>query len=500
MHTVTPIVVSSKRFSGVTYATIGALAVAALAYRVQDLGRYGFWNDEAWVALSTRVAGFAQFRLSLGPTPILWAAALRPLAHLPIAPEVALRLLPLAFALLTVGAAWRTAGRLGGLLAGLVALAAIGLDPLSIEYAKLLKQYGAEACLALVAFSAAARFVAAGRTRDLVHLSAATTVGLGFANSQLFVAPPLFAALAADGLARRDGRRVRNVLLAGAAVALFAVAWFRLLIAPHLNAALSEYWVDAYVPATAGGPAFALRALRMMLEPTWGPVGLVVAVGALAAACALDRALAVMALATALLFAELALLSARRLLPFAAARVMLFALTALDVHLAAGVGVTVRRLWDRGRLRPLAVAVLAIVAADVARSREWATLGRAAQVEDLGPLVRTVERERRPDDGILVYQRSVFVYAYYQDATPVLVPAATSVGWVPRIDDPRVVLVQGPDAAGAIARAVGGHPRLWFLGSRFAAGDEARIRRALAGRRLVREATRPRALLLLVER
>jgi hypothetical protein len=34
-----------------------AVALAGVALRLVDLGRFGFWNDEAWVATSTRVAG-----------------------------------------------------------------------------------------------------------------------------------------------------------------------------------------------------------------------------------------------------------------------------------------------------------------------------------------------------------------------------------------------------------------------------------------------------------
>ena len=487
------------RWRALGYAVVSAIALAALACRAEDLGRYGFWNDEAWVALSTRVAGFTQFWLSLSTTPILWAAALGPLARIGVAAEVALRLLPLLFAVLTLWAAYRTGARQAGLLGGLLALAAIGFDPASIQYAKLLKHYSAEAFFGLLAFDAAAAYTRGHRPRHLVRLCLALTLGVAFANTQLFVAPALFAALLGDA---RDWRRARTIALAGAAVALFDVGWFELLIAPHLTTALTEYWAEAYVPATVGrAMPFVLYALLSMLDPTWGPFGLGLALTALVGASAMVRELRVIGVATGLLLAELAVLSARRLVPFEAPRVMLFALTILNVHLAVGLALAVQSAWRRPRLRPLAVGVLAIVAADLARGRDWTTLGRAAQVEDLGPLVRTVEDERRPDDGVLLYQRSVFVYAYYQTATPVLVPAPTSIGCVPRLDDPRIVLVEGADATEAVARAATGHARIWFLGSRLREGDEPRIRHALTARgRLVREATRPRALLLLVER
>jgi predicted membrane-bound mannosyltransferase len=56
------------RVAGLVLA--GGVALAAIAIRLVDFGRYGFWNDEAWVALSTRVEGISQFWLSLSTTPI----------------------------------------------------------------------------------------------------------------------------------------------------------------------------------------------------------------------------------------------------------------------------------------------------------------------------------------------------------------------------------------------------------------------------------------------
>src|SRR4030095_4641077 len=72
-----------------------AVALAGAALRLTGFGQHGFWNDEAWVAVSTRGEGLGQFLLALGVTPIAWAALLRPLALLPGPPEVMLRLLPL---------------------------------------------------------------------------------------------------------------------------------------------------------------------------------------------------------------------------------------------------------------------------------------------------------------------------------------------------------------------------------------------------------------------
>ena len=88
------------------------VGLVGVVLRIATVGRPGFWNDEAWVALSTRVSGVAQFLLSLSVTPVLWAALLRPLALLPLPPEISLRLLPFAFGVATLWLAWRLGWRL----------------------------------------------------------------------------------------------------------------------------------------------------------------------------------------------------------------------------------------------------------------------------------------------------------------------------------------------------------------------------------------------------
>ncbi len=482
-------------------AVVVALGVAALAVRVVDLGRYGFWNDEAWVALSTRVVGANQFWLSLSTTPPLWAATLRTLALAPGPPETLLRLFPLAFGCLGLWLAHRVGRSLGGRLGGVLALAAVAFDPGSVEYSKLLKQYSAEACLGLLAVEEAIGWIRGAGTRHLVWVALVLAVGAGFASTQLLIAPPILATLLADALVCRDRPRARAVLVASVAVAAWDLGYFVLAVAPRLTPALAEYWNDAYLAGSPGqmaGPV--LRGLIGMLAPTWSRLGLAIATAG-AVALVAERASRSSILAVVLLIAEVAALSILRRVPFNAPRVMLFMVTIVNVHLAAGIGVVLARLWSREVLRPVAVLVVVGLAYGLATGREWRSLSTVSR-EDMGRLVRTIERERRVEDGILLYDRSAFVFAYYARATPVLVPTpTTSVGFVPLIADPAVSLLRGDGVEVAVARAVAAHPRVWFAGSRFRAGDETRIRQALVTRgRVVLERTGARALLLLIER
>jgi hypothetical protein len=427
---------------------------------------------------------------------------LRPFALIPSPPETTLRLLPLGFGLLTLWAAHRTGRDLAGELGGLLALAVVALDHTSIGWAKTLKQYSAEAFLGVVAFHLAARFAATGQRRDLVLLSISLAIGAAIGATQLLVAPPLLASLLADALVRRDFARSRAVLVAAATITVWDVAYFELVVAPHLTPALEGYWANAYVPSSPVPAAhFVVRSLVTMLSGGWSVASLVVGLVSLVTLAGRRSAARPAIAALVLLVAEAAAVSAHGRLPFDAPRVMLFLLTIVHVHLAAGVGCTFGWLSSRGWSRPLAAVVLGVVLHGFLAHRAWRDPGEVVDPEDLGPLVRMAEAERRPGDAVLVYARSVYVFAYYQARPPVLAPAPTTVGFVPVPEDPDVLVIDGPTADAAIARAFAGHDRAWFLGSRFHEGDVWRIRSALlAHGHIVRELARARSLLLLATR
>lgn len=480
-----------------------ALALAGFGLRLSDFGRYGFWNDEAWVALCTRVQGLEQFWLSLSVTPVLWAATLRALPD--AQPEITLRLLPLAFGCLTLWAAWRAGTSFAGSqVGGVFALALVAVDRLSITYSQLLKHYSAETFFALLAFWCADRFHRSRRGRDLCVLAIILIVGLGFSNAQLLVAPPLLAALLIAAVVRRDWRMVRIVSLAGLAVGLWDAAWFRLLIAPHLLPSVIGYWEGTYVPSTSIGAAlrFVGASLAAQLAQTWSAAAIVAALFCLIAVAVGSWERRTIALALLFLIAELAVLSALRRLPFDEPRVMLFLLTTLGVYGVAAVAAVGVELWRRRMLRPLVALGGCLLVYDLAAHRLWRAPGSPPLVEDVGPLIRVVEEHRAPEDHVLLYGRSTYVYAYYQTATPLVVPEpATTVGFRPLFTDPHLTVVGPTDLAAALDAAFAKSPQVWFIGSRFHPGDEYRMLAVLMARGTLVVATRrPNAVLLALRR
>src|SRR5688572_15941176 len=143
MPTTTP----DPRPSRAEAALLAGVLVAGTFARVAWIADKPFWRDEAWVAAAAREP-LADALARSAPVPIGFLALTR-LAHtLPLAPEVALRLLPLATGIAAVLAIPALAAALGA--SRRVALAsawmAAGLPPF-IYYSRELKPYAIDLLL-----------------------------------------------------------------------------------------------------------------------------------------------------------------------------------------------------------------------------------------------------------------------------------------------------------------------------------------------------------------
>ena len=478
------------------------IAFGGIAFRLVSFGQFGFWTDEAYVALTTRVTSPAEFWLATGPTPLAWAASLRLVAPWQ-PPEVGLRVVPLLFGVGTLALAWRFGVRAGAsATAGVVALAAIAFDPVSVAYAKEFKQYGAEAFFALLAFVCLAETTRRPSAGATARLALALAIGVLFSNSQLLVAPPVLLALLGAAFARRDGAGIRWALVAIAAVGTWMGAWYFLVMVPHLRPRLTEVFANAFVPrhSVADAAAFVWTVTTERLGITLGPVGWSVGFAALVVAAFAESSFRPVTAALVLLFAETVGLSVAGRVPFSEPRAVLFLYTTMAAVLGAALGWTAAPA--RRRLpRILAAVTLMGLAVDFAARTDWRALVVPQRVEDVGPLVRTVEAARGPEDVVLVYWRSRYVWAYYQRAQPRLVPVfANAVGYVPAIDDPRVRLVENANAADVVGDAFADAAVVWFVGSRL--GFDAAVLQSVLVQHgnVTQRETRENALLLRLER
>lgn len=463
------------------WAVVAAIALAGVALRASELGTWGLSNDEAWVGLATRVAGLRQMWLAVSMTPVAWAALVKLAALVAGGGEAALRSVPFGFGCLTMAVALALGHRIGGRLGGLMALAVVAFDPLQIEYARILKQYTAETCLALLAIERAVAYAARRDRTRLAALAIVLALGVPFSNAQLLMAPPVFAALAVDALVRRDGAALRAILIATAVVGAWDALYAAAVVLPRLPAGTDAYWSgQTYL---AGDPRAAARIAWQQLGWTMAPAlgwwGLGAALGALALGLVVPgRRLA--AGIVVVLGLELWALSVMHRVPVSQPRVLLFFTCAIGAVGAASLGRLATRALERPAAAAVALAIVALLGWDFARAHPWRTLAHSTHVEDAGPLVRALERERTADDTILVHQTSLFVFAYYQSATPVLDALPTiSVGYLPRVPDARVIIV-GDDDVAARAHAAAGSRFVWVLASRLRAPRERRLRASLA--------------------
>ena len=453
------------------------------------------------MALCTRVEGWRQFWLAIVMTPVGWAALVKAVS-LVHASEASLRAVPFAFGCLTLWVAHRAGRRFAGHpLGGLLALAAVAFAPLPVAYAKVLKQYTAEEFFCFLALDCAAAFAASRARRDLVWLASVLGLGLCFSNAQLFVAPPVLAALVLDALVRREWRVVRRLTVVATAIGVWDAGYYLLLVAPRLPATTDPYWrMQEYLPVSLAAARMGWERLAWTLGPALGHSAVIVVLVCLVAGC-VQRRQRVVATALVLMVAELAALSMAGLVPVSQPRILLFLTTALAAFGAAALGGLVVRAWTRPVLGAVATIGLILVTREFVRAHPWRALGRSVFVEDAGPLVRLVERERRADDVVLLHAKTLFIYGYYQTALPVLVPSrGVSTGYLPRLADPRVQLIDVRTLAGNAARALRPGARAWLLASRQRRGDELWLRSTVERfGTITREDRRRGAFLLLLE-
>jgi hypothetical protein len=363
----------------------------------------------------------------------------------------------------------------------MLALAAVAFDPLSIAYGKILKQYSAEAFLCLLAIDRAAAFGASRSRRDLVLLTGVLTLGLCLANSQLFVMPPVLAALILDAAWRRDARSLRALFLASVVIGVWDVVYYGVVMAPRLPVVADRYWArQLYLPATLHAAEVAWGRLSWTLTPSLGVSGVVAGTLCLALGCIGSRQ-RIAALAVVLLVLELMGFSMARLLPFNQPRIFLFLTSAITAYAAAALAAVVVRARSRPALGVMAACGLAVVAWGFVRVHPWPRLGQSLHVEDAGPLVRTIERGRTADDLVLLHQKSLYIFAYYQRAIPVLAPLPTvAIRYVPRLEDDRIVLVNDTNLVAKLTQALQTEARVWLLLGRLRPAAEQNVRKQLA--------------------
>lgn len=454
-----------------------AFGLIALAIAIRDphyLMTHSFWLDEGWVVDSVR-APLHQLRLLTSSTPIGWTLLLRLVP--PIGGPERYRLLPLAFATLTALAAWRL-GRmlrpppwswLFGLLCGIAAAA----SPAVVHHAWL-KQYTAEAFVAVAAALLLARVERAWSWRSLAAYVSAGVAGFLVSNTAPLVSAAGLAGLWLTTLIARRWSRLPALTATTVALGLADVIFYRALANNGNNAALRNYWRFWYLPRGHGvGHAAQFGWQRLSAElghlgwgPWWLALGLVV-VGLVT----LWRAgLQAVALTPLVIGAELLVLGLTRTYPFMEPRTSSFWAALITVSAAIGL-VALARLALRHR-GTVPVAVAGVVVLGLLLVPGWVRAGQGhIPGERVKGQVADVLAHRRPGDAVLVTFAATFSFAYYWPDRPIFVPgvAETAITFMPTFpDQPDLVLVHRPGSARAMVEGLDqsmrlGHGRVWVI-------------------------------------
>ena len=470
-------------------ALAGVLLVALVVRRPDYMLSQPFWLDEGWVADSVR-APLEQVPLLTSSTPIGWTLLLRVVP--PVGGPQHLRLLPLAFAVISVLPAWWLGRRLGGVLgraAPLYAVAAglaAALVPPGLARHDL-KQYTADACLALVLAGATARLEATWTlghrsVGPLAILAAACILAFPFSNVAPFVAAGLLGGLAAATAARRAWRQLAQLAVAVATVALGQGAFYAAVVSVGDNAAIRAYWAHWYIPSDQGlGAAVGFTAdrFRQALDSLglgpWPVTGALIALGLVALARA---GLGGVALAPPLIAAGLVAAAALHRYPLLDPRTSLFVTTLWMVLAALGLAWLVIQLtrWRPGTVLAAAL-VIAVAAALVPAARR--AVARPLPAEQVRTAVDHILDRRRPGDVVIVSFLDAYPFAWYWPDQPGFVPtgAPTAVCFQVEYPPGGVIVARWSDA-GAIDDALGqvrpGTRRVWLVVDHASAGQRAR--------------------------
>lgn len=479
-------------------AVLGLLVLAL--HDVGYLLSQPYWTDEDWVAVTARFP-LAQLPAVTSSTPIGWSVLVRVLT--PMGDQAA-RLLPLAFAGAAVVAAYWLARQLGwrwqpaavgaGVLAGLGAL----LVPAMLERNDL-KQYTADAFMALLALALTSRLEREWSRRGLAALSVAVWGGMLLSHTVAFVGVAAFGALCVVALARRAWRRLAEAVVVGAGTAVLMLGVYEAFDARAVLPGLtfSPHFRIYYLPLHKGLHGvikFLTRHFGWVhayfgLGPAWLAVPLFVA--GLMTIFWLGRPAT--ALALTVLWPEMLAISAVHKYPFLDLRTSTFLFPVTAVVAAIGVAGVVAGACSllrwRPRLRGAAAAGLAAVAAVafVAGARPDIR-SHSIPVEDVQDQAQYVAAHAAPADVILVNLDSNWGFAYYWPVGQPGHRADTAVlqeyeAYFP--GQPRIVVARGRDSVGvdsavsqALARAraqarSGACDRIWLIRTHVSAAESA---------------------------
>jgi hypothetical protein len=393
-----------------TLFLVGVCAVVVLAFslRVSGLAPPSLFLDDVWVALFVREASFRELLTLRPPHPAGFMAVQALALRLFPGAELAVQIVPLtaSLALIPLGA-WLVRRTTGSACGGILAAVLLALNPTLSAYSVRAKPYATDALTSLLLVAVTLACLTKTSTGRLRVLALLASLAIPFSYPAALVGAVGFAV--AFTTAAVTGRERRPLLwIAGAFVAAEAALGF-LFVFGQSNDVMKSFWQPGFVPLGRASDALLFIASRSALlslssfPENWTALGILVPLGF--ALLLGRRATRPAAALVAALYTSLFAAAALRLYPMDGRTVTFaFPLVAL---LAAWTVSSVARGVHAPLLRE---GLPAFLAAAVALTSS--TPVSYPPFED-ARVVRTLAREARPEDAVLVYPHANWTAAYY---------------------------------------------------------------------------------------
>lgn len=448
-------------------AVLAAVTGIGTWLRLWNLGHHSLWLDEAWLA-NTLLSNSLHDVIFRGPgsaapnsTPFLLSLSIHYLTRLLGDSEFVLRLIPALFSSASIVAIWLLARRLGAAtFTALLAATLIAFNPVSIDYAKELKQYAGDTFWLPLLLAGACRFAERPTWRLAIALAVGGLIAFGFAQTIALVLPgaciylairSLQARRAATDPARRSVLARRSAVVVGAWMAGTALV-YGLVLRHQSSERLVAFWDEFFPSSAAPGVLLPYVHLHVVgffkwffktlpnirhngeaLVSGWQVALVLASIGGLVLAIRRPVQLLFVVLMPALVAVAL---STRRLFPFGAVRVDLFMLPfvillvafsaeplcALLARLPGGAnwrGAAPNKHAAR-LVKAIPAVILVYLATALALPRIEKERTDPKSREELRPLINTMLHDMEPGDVVVVLDtHTTHALTYYTRHHPI---------------------------------------------------------------------------------